>query len=796
MINGFDTRVQAYAASQDKAVARRTDVLRGTGGSLYYLSSRDVLEGSDQVSIVIRDRISGMEIGRVPMARNVDYTLDSRQGRIVFKSPVSSAMDAASIIGQGGQPGQHLNWNGHPTYVEAIYEARGVVASDRPSFGAQLQEKVLGGKIAVGASYVQEGRGDGEPIYRVAGADATVQFAPRTKATVEYAVSQARDSLVSVSDDGGLTFGTPIAATDKTSTGKTVQGQAFKVGFDTDLRDFFVGEPAAPTDTTAAGAKVAAASRELGRIRAQYQWVQQGFQSGGAITAQGQQKILFDTTLNTSVNNVLSLRYDGSLSGAPQAPYGGQGLGSPWGSGQTATSGSFSNWHRHTIGVQDSYKITPKWMIFGASTYGYGYDALGYGHTSETVAAGAQYRVTDRFTVRADQQAIILGDPAQFRSNADHMATALGLDYKILKSLAITATERIGWGGQNATSAGLRTELDSASSLYLQQRIEDTYDRGRTASSTVVGAESRYGPDKTTRAFGEYQVDALNAGNMNRATMGVGKRFEIEKGLNIDAGYERQQSFGGTSGVTSRDAMSVGGEWLKADLWKLTSRQEVRLDEGDRALGGIRKLQVLSLNNAQAGVTKELTLFGRANYTRTQNQTTDTLEAEALEATLGGAFRPIRTNWLNVIGKYTRLIEMRPSNANAGLSDRATKDILSLEPIAELPLRLQFSQKVAWRRALESFGDLGPTASTTLLLVSRLGWHALRQIDLAAEYRFLTTTLTGDLQHGALLEAAWIVQKAMRIGAGYNFTHFKELMNGDIQRTSDGGFFLRLTGMY
>jgi len=796
VINGFDTRIQAYAASQDKAVARRTDVLRGTGGSLYYLSSRDVLDGSDQVSIVIRDRSSGMELGRVPMVRNVDYTMDSRQGRIVFKSPVSGAMDAATIIGQNGLAGQHLNWNGHPVYVEAIYEARGVVASDRPSFGGQIQEKVLGGKIAVGASYVQEGRGDGQPVYRVAGADATVQFAPRTKATVEYAVSQARDSLVAVSDDGGLTFGTPTSAAEKLASGKTVQGQAFKVGFDTDFRDFFADEPAAAAATSAAGQKVAAASRELGRIRAQYQWVQQGFQSGGAITAQGQQKIVFDSAFHTTAKNALSLRYDGSLTDAPQAQYGGAGLTSLWGSGQTANSGSFSNWHRHTIGIQDTYKWTDRWMIFGAGTYGYGYDALGHGHTSETLALGAQYRATDRLTVRADQQAIVAGDPAQFRSDMDHFATALGADYKIAKSLAFTATERIGWGGQNATAAGLRTELDSASSLYLQQRIEDTYDRGHTASSTVVGAESRYGPDKTTRAFGEYQIDALNAGRMNRATMGVGKRFELQKGLHLDAGYERQQSFGGTSGVASRDALSLGGEWLRADLWKLTSRQEVRLDDGDKAMGGIRKLQVLSLNNAQAAITKEFTLFGRANYMRTQNQTSDQLEAEALEATLGGAFRPIRTNWLNVIGKYTRLIEMRPSNANTGSTDRAIKDILSLEPIAELPLRLQFSQKVAWRRALESFGDLGATASTTMLFVSRLGWHALGQIDLAAEYRFLTTTLTGDLEHGALVETAWIIQKAMRIGAGYNFTHFRETMAGDIQRATDGGFFLRLTGMY
>jgi len=794
----FETRVQGFVASPDKAIVKRTDVLRGTGGSLYYLSARDLVDGSEQVNLIIRDRISGLELARLPQTRNVDYTVDPFQGRIVFKSPVSSAADAGLLLSQNGLPGQANLWAGHPIFVEAVYEARGVVSTDQASFALQLQEKMLGGKVSVGAAYVQEGR-DGAPKYQLAGADVKFKIAKGSQATVEYAYSQSRDTMLSVSDDGGLSFGTPNYATSTYSNGAPVSGQAIKIATEIDLRDV-VGLPDGVTSSDAPSP---------GRIRAHYQWMQAGFQSGGSVAQQGQQKIGLDALLNVHTGNTLNLRYDGISSDGPVSQFSGPGLGGLWGTSptntslnpQTASSGSFSTYNQQTIALQDSQKLDARWTMLGGATFGYGMDSAGLGHKNTTVGAGAAYRATERLTLRGDQQAILFGDPQQFRNSADHLLSTVGLDYKLNKTFALTLTEKLGWGGQNATAAGIRTELDKDTNAYVQQRLEDTYQTGRLASATVVGAESRYGTDKLSRAYGEYQIDALNAGAMNRAVMGVGKRFEIMKGVNVDAGYERQQTFSGASGPGSRDALSLGGEWLRNEWLKFTTRQEVRLDQADPNQGGLRKLQVLSLNNGQAGITKELTLFGRANYMRTQNQTSDQLEAEALEATFGAAFRPIRTNWLHVVGKYSHLIEMRPSNSNTGEQDRAVKDILSVEPIAELPYRLQLSEKLAFRRVTDSWVSAGvytpATTSDTFLLINRLGWHAMANWDIFAEYRILTTLLTHDAQQGVLLETAYTFAKAMRVGLGYNFTRFVETPSGDIRQTTDlDGFFVRMIGMY
>lgn len=791
---GAETKAAVFGAQQDRAVLRRTDVLRGTGGSLFYLAGRDVLEGSERVELVVRDRNSGLELTRLPQQRNNDYTIDYREGRLLFKSPVNSAIDGGLGSGGVGLPGGHLAWNGQPVFLEVVYEARGMAAADSAAFGGQVEQQLAGGKVRVGAAFVQEGRGDNDPTYRTVGAHAKLQIAQRSQATVEYAYSQSRDTLLSASDDGGLTFGTPKYPTQVGGNGQAVDGQAVKAQLEVSLSDFAGDATALPKGAT---------PTESGRVKAWWQWVQPGFQSGGTIAQQGQQRFGLDSNFALSKQNVLTLRYDGMLAEGKPDLLGGPGMQGQWGSGGQAMAGSFSAWNRHTVLLQDTHKLSPRWTATSGASWGWSetYGSTGAtqdGAHSVTVGGGAAWRATDRLTLRGDQQVIAAGDVGQLRGWGDHLISSVGADFKLDKALALTLNQRLGWGGQNSTAAGLRAMLDKDTSLYAQQRLEDTLQTGRLVSATVLGAEQRWGQDQNSRGFAEYQVDALGTGAMNRAVMGVGKRFQISEGLRLDAGYERQQVFSGPAGAMSRDALSLGGEWLKSDWWKLTSRQEVRLDAGDPSAGGLRKLQVLSLNNGQLALSRELTLFGRANYTRTHNQTADAIEAEALESTVAVAYRPITSNWLNVLGKATRLLEQRPANEASGAQLRSDKLILALEPSAELPMRLQLSQKWAWQSATERMtGSDVDATSDRWLWVTRLAWHTSDALDLAAEYRWLTTPLVSDTKHGALAEVAYLFAKAIRVGLGYNFSHITQTPAGSIETTTDeGGFYLRLIGLY
>ena len=792
---GFDTQAKIFASQEDRQLSRRTDYVRGTGGSLYYLSNRDVLDGSEKVWLVIRDRDSNTELARIPQSRNMDYNIDYREGRVVFKAPINSAVDSFFAIGQAGQPGQHLAWNGHPVFIQVTYEARSPGATAGANFGAQVTEKVLGGRVTVGGSYVQESRSSASAVaYRLAGAHAEVKLGKHSRLRAEYAYSESRDSLVSVSDDGGLSFGQGVG-TNAGHLDSAVSGHAVALNLDADLRDLGRLLGFAPKTS----GKDAKGAQKFGHVKAYYKLVQAGFHSNGVLTEQGQQKLGLDSQFALRPDNTLSVRYDGILTGARRDPFQSTGLSSAWGTGSLATSGSFSPVARQMITLQDNHRLG-RLTLLGATHYMYGRDISGTGRHSQTFAAGASFKVSGRLSVRAEQQFIVGGDPNQYRSEVlDHFTTVLGADWKLTDHISLTASERLGWGGQNATMAGLRTQLSKDSSLYLQQRLEDSYQTGRAMSATVVGAESRYGKDKLSRAYGEYQVDALNAGRMNRAIMGVGKRFVLAPGLHFDAGYERSQTFSGPSGDLSRDAFSVGGEWLRSKLFKLTSRQEVRVDSGDTDRGGQRKVQVVSLNALTLKATADVEVFGRANYLRTQNQTLGRVDAETLQATTGAAWRPVAHDWVTVLGKYTHLIEKRPSGLDGalggGLNERSVKHIFSIEPVIETPWNLQIAHKFAWRRASERMADSPLAVSDTWLFISRLGYHVGSLVDFAAEYRLLRTSLSGESEHGALVEAAYILAKTLRIGAGYNFTHFVQTSAGDIVR-DQGGFFLRVIGMY
>ena len=67
--------------------SRAHDELRGTGGSLYYLSHRNVVEGSEQVRMEMRDHISDRPMANTAQRATVDYEVDYLAGRLMMREP-------------------------------------------------------------------------------------------------------------------------------------------------------------------------------------------------------------------------------------------------------------------------------------------------------------------------------------------------------------------------------------------------------------------------------------------------------------------------------------------------------------------------------------------------------------------------------------------------------------------------------------------------------------------------------------------------------------------------------------
>ena len=128
---------------------------RGTGGSLYYLPHREVVEGSERVFLVEKDRLSGMERRRLALVRDQDYRIRYMDGRVMFTRPVSSS--AFGLFGvQEGDLGQ-APLDGHPIQVVVEYDHRDPTAPGDRSLGFHARESYknqvsVGGICAVWAS--------------------------------------------------------------------------------------------------------------------------------------------------------------------------------------------------------------------------------------------------------------------------------------------------------------------------------------------------------------------------------------------------------------------------------------------------------------------------------------------------------------------------------------------------------------------------------------------------------------------------------------------------------------------
>jgi flagellar motor protein MotB len=83
-VTGFGEKrfmVDGFAAEPGTVAGR--DEFRGTGGSLYYLRRKDILQGSERLRIEVRDKDSGIVLTVKNLTPVLDYDVDYLQGRLL-----------------------------------------------------------------------------------------------------------------------------------------------------------------------------------------------------------------------------------------------------------------------------------------------------------------------------------------------------------------------------------------------------------------------------------------------------------------------------------------------------------------------------------------------------------------------------------------------------------------------------------------------------------------------------------------------------------------------------------------
>ncbi|MBI5497899.1 MAG: DUF11 domain-containing protein [Deltaproteobacteria bacterium] len=815
------TRARVFAAGGDTPRRPAHVELRGTGGSIYFLKDRYVVEGSERVHVVVRDAITGQEILRVLKVRNQDYTIRYQEGRVFLSMPLMSTADSTFITNQNPT----AITQGNPAYLVVDYEHMG--QGDFSEFGAGgAVEQVLLDHVAVGGGYVLEGRRNANPSYQLGGLHARAFWDNDNFVQAEWAYSRAVNVENAISSDGGLTYqalGQPVNAApvvqDNTLYMPERQGHAYKLKGQVALGRW-LGK--APTDVSA---------------RAYFQRVQPGFFSDGTMFDQGQWKYGAEGSWQITRRDSLRLRWDGTWTDVPLVS---QVL-------------QYRRLHREMATLQLRHVEGPV-TFTGEYASNVMEDGADFGRVNwqqlrrrwmNVVAGQVDFKVADTMVLYGRQEGVLTADPQLMPRWNDRLTTTVGTRIKLLENLELNVAESLRWNGENATQVGLRTRVDDHTDLYGSERF--TFRNGDFLSTTVVGAGSN--ADATTRTYGEYQLDTGTRMQQSRAVMGVSHQWTLMEGFSVSLGYERTHVLGTSTtespngpptaapngtptpyafgdsyafaspgavgaqpmilGSGSRDALN-GQVNLSPFKWlKFQGRLEIRMDNADERRGGFDRLVVFSANTLSWNWTEDLSFIGRFNLLDVKNLTLNLKEAELQELAAGLAYRPIHHEWLSVLALLRHRLELRPIMLTEGRFERTSADVASLEPIIELPFGLQLVEKVAFKWSREKVEDLKEGNAFMALWINRVNYHAFRMlkrfvpwfnkwpgdIDVAVEYRLRALLTQSQLDHGFVTEIGIVPLPFVRIGLGFNFSRVSDDEFAKVNQNAFGPY-VRMQAQY
>ncbi|MEL6182293.1 MAG: hypothetical protein AAFS10_25275, partial [Myxococcota bacterium] len=538
------TEIKAFVTSDERPVQHTFNYLRGTGGSLYFLRHEEVLEGSEKVSIVVKDEASGVELARIPQVRNVDYTIDYPSGRLLFKSPIPSTMRSDFMSTQINTTQQVLD--GNPVLVEVSYDFEGDVIDRGASYGVQARETFFD-TFTIGGGIVQEARnpeGDA-PDYQLVGGELGLRYTDRTQVAFEYAESQSLTATSLISGDGGLTYDTYSRR-----NGTFRSGSAWMVVGQAELGDVMLDAEGN--------------ARDILSTRAYYQDASAGFFSDGALLEQGQEKWGGEAIWRVNLNNRFRLRHDAVFATVDDL--------------EIPNPDAIKEIERQVTTVQyvysdDTWRLTTEYN----HTF-YDDSSRPDGLFTDIIGQEVGYQFTDQLSGFIGQELVLRGDNRIYNEIADQFQTDLGLRYRFQDDWTGEIVESYRWNGANATQIGLTTQMSENTSVYVKERFVTKEDNKGVGTTSIVGGEERFA-DGTGRMYSEYQVESGIIGERTRAVMGLGKGFKIAQGLTLDVAYERQQiKDKQVVGDSSRDVLSVGWELTRPRSLKFTQKFELRYD--------------------------------------------------------------------------------------------------------------------------------------------------------------------------------------------------------------------------
>ncbi len=731
-----ERRYEAEAYASQPGTLPQRDILRGTGGSAYFLSRQDITRGSETVTIEVRDPITRIVRSRRALAYGADYQIDYIQGVIILDKPLNSTVRSGPIVQNNplGDDAQSLVVQYE--YTPALGDTDGY------SYGGRAQAWILDG-LRLGGTAIKEESG---PVdQKLVAADLRLQLGKNSYLHGEIARSEGPGFGRSESINGGLT-------TDQTLTAGLRGTKAFagrgelKVDL-SDMSDTLRGSVGAYYDKREAGFSsidynTSVTQQTIGAHADieiedgfRYLFHYEDFQdAGGVHRRQGDAEVEFEFVpgftvglgfKHTRVRNDRQIKGEGS---------------------------------RNDIGLRFTYQRDDdlKAYAFAHGTVGKSED-IG---VNDRIGAGAEVRVTEKIWLQGE-----------------------------------VSNGSIGWGAL----AGVKYDKTPDDHYYAGYRLDPerslstaTSLQGTDLGNVVIGAKTRY--TDTLSGYAENSYDIFGRQRTLGTTYGVTYTPSALWVVNGGIEYGDVQDSAGQE--ISRVALSSSVSYVEKEriAWKL--KGEARFENStDRTKD--RDTYLIS-TGIKVKQNPNWRLLANLDAAFSNSNQADILDGDYVEASLGAAYRPIDNDDWNALFKYTYLYDLPgidQVNASGSTNGPAQRShIISADVSYQMNDYITLGGKYGARYGEVSVSRNSNTfvSSSAHLGVLRLDAHVVKHWDVLLEARVLSTPELKTTQTGFLAAIYRHVGENVKMGVGYNFGEFSDDLAD--QTFDDSGIFFNLVG--
>lgn len=735
------TEVELYAAQPGTLPQR--DVLRGTGGSAYFLKRQDISIGSETVSVQLRDPVTGNVVETLQLNYGEDYTIDYIQGVIILSRPISSTATGASVVRDSALGDYALNLVAQYEYTPTSGDVDGY------SYGGRAQTW-MADKVRFGVTGMVEETGNGaiESDQEMLGVDLKVRHSETTFVSAEYAQTKGPGFSTSNSTDGGLTIidETPAGIANRISS-------AWRVNAQLDLADISQGKIA-------------------GRIGAYFEEKEEGFETLDHNVDVDQRIWGAFAHLDLSEKLTLGLTYE-----------------------------NFSDddgKKREQATADASYQLDEYWKVTLGAKYSNLRDPTG---DPEDKGARTDIAVQVAYAPNEDREFYAFAQATAATSGSRGRNDRLGVGTKIRLSEKIAVEGEISQGTTGLDAlAGITYNPTADEQYYIAYRLESERSKddqsldGDDLGQIVLGAKRRY--DDQWSAYSENNYDVF--GKRRELTSTYGVTYTPDNVWTVDGGLEVGRIEDPNASDFDRKAISVGVSYKDEDRFTARLRGEIRLDDSDDDTRDAESY--LFTGGIGYKVNPNWRFVGKLDGLISQSDQGDFLDGDYIEASLGFAYRPIDNDRLNALFKYTFLYDLpgvdQVTSDGSTFGPRQNSHVLSADATYRINNNLSIGGKYGFRIGqVETFRGSGIYSDSSAHLgIVRADVHVVHNWDLLLEARVLTSPSANTTDLGAVVAGYRHFGKNVKAGIGYNFGKFSDDLT-DLT-FDDQGIFLNVIGKF